>query len=147
VQRCKSVAMRMAPALRKTFKKWGHGRRFSHSRTQTSAQELALAMPLKCSTKFATKASGLSPAEKASIAGVEATGKKTSSAFVARNGMTRAPKHSLNLFDSGSSVSDDETSLERPRKCSQETPLSGVVPKSLVAKGIFEWFLFLCSCL
>jgi hypothetical protein len=129
----------MAPALRKTSRKWGHGRRSSHSGTQTSAQVLALVKPLKCNTKFAANSSRLSPAKKASITGVEAAGKKTSSTFTARSGVTHAPKHALNLFDSGSSASDDETApSRRPWKRSRETPLSGDVPKSLTAKSIFE---------
>jgi hypothetical protein len=102
--------------------------------TQTSAQELALAKPLKRSTKFAAKSFGLSPAEKASITGVEATGNKMSSTSTTGSDATRAPKRALNLFDSGSSVSDDGAApLERPQKHSWETSLSEDVPKSLAA--------------
>jgi hypothetical protein len=104
-----SAMMGMTPALRKTSKKWGRGRRSSHSGTQTSAQDLALARPMKHSIKFAAKFSELSPTEKASVAGVEAAGKKTSSTFTARSGATCALKCALNLFDIGSSASDDET--------------------------------------
>jgi hypothetical protein len=94
---------------------------------------------LKCSKKFAAKSFGLSPAEKASIAGVEVAGKKTSSTSVAESGATHAQKHVLNLFDSGSLASDDETTpLKRPQKYSRETSLSEDVPKSLSVKGIFE---------
>jgi hypothetical protein len=65
--------------------------------------------------KFATKSSGHSPGVKASIAGVEAAGKKMSSTSSARSGATRALKCALNLFDSGSSASDDGSApLERP---------------------------------
>jgi hypothetical protein len=89
--------------------------------------------------KHAAKSSGLSPMEKASIARVEAAGKKMSSTFTAGRGVTRAPKHVLNLFDSGSSASNDKTALsERPQKHSRETPLSEDVPRSLAVKGIFE---------
>jgi hypothetical protein len=109
VQKCKSAAIGMAPAPRKASRKWGAGRRSSHYGTQTSTQELALAKPLKHSMNFATKSSRLSPAEKASITGVEAASKKMSSTSAARSGATRAPKRALNLFDSSSSASDDET--------------------------------------
>jgi hypothetical protein len=96
-------------------------------------------MPMKCSMKFAAKSSRLSPSEKASFAGVESAGKKTSSTSVVRSGMTRALKCALNLFDSCSLACDDKTvPLGRPRKRSRETPLSEDVPKSLMAKGIFE---------
>jgi hypothetical protein len=139
MQKHKSAATGIAPAPRKTFGKWGRGRRSSHSRIQTSAQELALAKPLKHITKFTAKSSGLSPTEKASIAGVEAAGKKTSSTPTTGSGVTHAPKRALNLFDSSSSASDDDTApSEWPRKRSRETPLFEDVPKSLVAKGIFE---------
>jgi hypothetical protein len=137
--------MRMALALRKTSGKWGHGRRSSHSVTQASAQELALAKLLKCSMKFVAKSSGFSLAEKASVAGVEAAGKKMSSTSLAGSATTCAPKHALNLFDSGSLASDDETDPpKQPRKHSRETSLSEDVPKSLVAKSTYELFLFLC---
>jgi hypothetical protein len=53
-----------------------------------SAQELALAKPLKCNTKFAAKSSRLSPTEKASIVGVEAAGRKMSSTSAARSDAT-----------------------------------------------------------
>jgi hypothetical protein len=89
---------------RKTFGKRGHGRRSSHSLTQTSSQELALAKPLKHSTIFAAKSSELSPAEKASVAGIESARKKMSSTSTTRSGMIRAPKHALNLFDFVSSA-------------------------------------------
>jgi hypothetical protein len=89
--------------------------------------------------KFAAKSSGLSPAMKASIVGVEATGKKMSSTSAVGSDVTHAPKRVLNLFDSSLLMSDDETAPpERPRKCSRDTPLSEDVPKSLSVKGIFE---------
>jgi hypothetical protein len=115
VRKCKTAATVVAPALRKISGKWGRGRRSSHYVTQTSAQEVALAKPFKHSTKFATKSSGLSPAKKASITRFEATAKKMSSASAIGSGATYAPKCALNLFDSGSSTSNDETApLERP---------------------------------
>jgi hypothetical protein len=127
------------PTPRKTSEKWGRGRRSSHSVTQTSTQELALAKPLKCSMKFATKSSGLSPTKKASIARIEAAGKKMSSTSTAGSGATHAQKCALNLFDSGLSAFDDETDpLEWPRKCSWETSLSEDAPKSLAAKGFLS---------
>jgi hypothetical protein len=124
----KSAAMGVAPTLRKTSRKWGRGRISSHFVTHTSAQELALA-----------KSSRHSPTEKASITRIEVAGKKMSSTFMARSGVARDPKCVLNLFDSGSSVSDDDTAPpEQPQKCSWEPSLSEDVPKSLVAQGIFE---------
>jgi hypothetical protein len=89
--------------------------------------------------KFAIKSSRLSLAEKASIAGIEVANKKTSSTSATRGNVTHALKHALNLFDSGLSSSDDETTpLERPQKHSREIPLSEDVAKSLAVKGIFE---------
>jgi hypothetical protein len=115
VRKCMSATMGMTPAPRKTSGKWGRGRRSSHSGTQTSTQELAMARPLKHSIKFAAKFSRLSPTEKASVAGVEAAGKNTSSTFAAGSGVTCAPKCALNLIGSSSSVSNDETAPpERP---------------------------------
>jgi hypothetical protein len=117
----------------------GHGRRSSHSVTQTSTQELALAKPLKHSMKFVAKSSRHSPTEKASVAGVEAACKKMSSTFAARSGVTHAPKCALNLFDSSSLASN--VKIVPPKwsgKCSRETSLSEDVPKSLEAQGIFE---------
>jgi hypothetical protein len=135
----KSAAMGVAPTLRKTSRQWGRGRISSHFVTHTSTQELALAKSLKHSTKFAAKSSRHSPTEKASITRIEVAGKKMSSTFMARSGVARDPKCVLNLFDSGSPVSDDDTAPpEQPQKCSWEPSLSEDVPKSLVAQGIFE---------
>jgi hypothetical protein len=135
----RSAATGTTPAPRKIFRKRGHGRRSSHSGTHTSTQELALAKPLKCRMKFAIKSSRLSLAEKASIAGIEVASKKTSSTSATRGNVTHALKHALNLFDSGLSSSDDETTPpERPQKHSREIPLSEDVAKSLAVKGIFE---------
>jgi hypothetical protein len=54
--------------------------------------------------KLAAKSSGLSAAEKASLAGVDAANKK--------------PKHAVNLFGFDSSASDGEAvPSKRPRKC------------------------------
>jgi hypothetical protein len=105
--------------------------------TQTSAQELALAKPLKHSMKFAAKSSGLSLAEKAVVTGVEAAGKKMFSISATGSGATCAPKRALNLFDSGLSALDDGTApLEWPQKCSQET-------SSLVSKTMTDPLSFL----
>jgi hypothetical protein len=93
-RKVKSCAVVTALVVRKTFGKRGRGEKSIHSKTQTSAQELALAKPLKHSMKFAAKSSGLSAVEKASLAGVDAAGKK--------------PKRVLNLFGSDSSVSGSE---------------------------------------
>jgi hypothetical protein len=100
----KSAITGIAAAPRKIASKRGRGRRSSHSGTETSAQELALAKPLKCSMKFAVKSSGLSSAEKASVTGVGATGKKMCPTSTGGSGATRAPKRALNQFDSGSLV-------------------------------------------
>jgi hypothetical protein len=73
----KPAVMAPAPALRKTLEKCVCGRRSSHSGTQTFAQELALAKPLKHNNNFFVKSSGLSLAKKASVAGVDIAGKKS----------------------------------------------------------------------
>jgi hypothetical protein len=95
--------------------KQGHGRRSSHFRTQTSTKEFALAKPVKCSSKFAVKSSGLSVAEKASGMGIKIAGKKMSSTSTGGRGMTQALTRALNLFDSDSSASDDESAPSPPR--------------------------------
>jgi hypothetical protein len=122
-QKHKSAATGVALEPRKTFRKRGRGRRSSHSVTQTSAQEFALAKPLKRSTKM-------------------------TSTSAAGSGVTCAPKCGLNLFDSSSSASEDGTAPpERPQKRSWDTshfPFCGCI-KSLVTQGIFERFLFLFS--
>jgi hypothetical protein len=120
----------MASAPRKTSGRHGCGRRSSHSRVQTSAQELALSKALKPNKKFAVKTS---------IVGAEATGKKTLCTSAGRRGATRALKRVLNLFGSDSSASDGETvPVERLHKRSKETSLAQDIPKSSKSKGIFE---------
>jgi hypothetical protein len=53
----------------------------------------------------------------------------------------------LNLFDSGSSVFEGETTaLEPPQKCSRKSPPPKDIPKPSVVKGTFECFFFLCFC-
>jgi hypothetical protein len=96
---------------RKGSGKHGHGRKSSHPGAQTSAQELAVAKPLKRSMKFAAKSSRLSPG-----------GWKMSSASTGRGGATHAWKCALNLFGSDSSASDAEAALsEWPRKRPRES--------------------------
>jgi hypothetical protein len=70
-----------------------------------------LTKTLKHNMKFTAKSSGLSAAKKASLAGVNAVGKK--------------PKHALDLFSSDSSASDDEVvPSKRPRKHPRESSVS-----------------------
>jgi hypothetical protein len=119
--------------------KWGHRRRSSHSAVQTSVQELALAKPLKHSSKLATKSSGLSVAERAFVAGVKTGSKKMSSSFTDGSGMTPALTHALNLFDLDSSASDDENAPpEPPWKHLRGSPRPKDMPKSSATKGTFE---------
>jgi hypothetical protein len=94
VHKCKvkSSAAVTVPVARKASDKRGCGR--NHSEMQTSAQEISLAKALKRSMKFAAKSSGLSAVDKASLAGVNAVGKK--------------PKRALDLFGSDSSGSNSE---------------------------------------
>jgi hypothetical protein len=110
-----------------------HGRRSSHSVIQTSAQELALAKPLKCNVKFVAKSSRLSPTKKDVVAGIEAVAKKMSSTSTTGSGVTHAPKYALNLFDSSRTAP-----LEWSWKRYRETSFSKDVLKSLAALGIFE---------
>jgi hypothetical protein len=70
--------------------KWGRERKSSHCKTQTFAQELALAKPKKHSNKFAAKSSGLSPIEKASVMGNKVASKKPSSISAGGSGTTQA---------------------------------------------------------
>jgi hypothetical protein len=115
---------------RNTSGRRGHGRRSSRSRAQTSTQELALAKALKPYEKFATKTSA---------AGAKAACKKIFCTSTGRSGVTRAPKHALNLFGSDSSASDGKTThVERLCKHSKETSLAKDIPKSSALKGIFE---------
>jgi hypothetical protein len=87
-------------------------------------QELALAKPLKHSKKFVVKSSGLSLAKKASIVGIGIAGMKKSSTSTGGSDTTHASMHALNLFDSDSSASSDESvsyPVSRKRKQSLHT--------------------------
>jgi hypothetical protein len=75
---------------------------------QTSAQELVRAKPLKASQKFSLRSSGLSIIEKTSFVNVKISRGKTSSTSMGGGGLDWAPAHALDLFNSGSSASDDE---------------------------------------
>jgi hypothetical protein len=101
MQKHKSAATGVALEPRKTFRKRGRGRRSSHSVTQTSAQELALAKPLKRSTKM-------------------------TSTSAAGSGATCAPKCGLNLFDSSSSASEDGTAPKTFRGCIKSLVTQGI---------------------
>jgi hypothetical protein len=101
--------MAPAPASRKTLGKCGRERKSFDSGSQTSTLELVLAKPMKCSNKFVAISSGLSVAKKATAATVKVAGKKMHSASVGGSGTIQALTHALDLFGSGSSVSDDET--------------------------------------
>jgi hypothetical protein len=94
--------------LRKTSRKHGRGRKSFLSGTQTSAQELALAKPVKHISKFVVKSSGLTVIEKATAATIKIVGKNLCSTSTGGSGATWASTHALDFFDSGSSVSDDE---------------------------------------
>jgi hypothetical protein len=98
-----------APALRKASEKCVRRRRLSHSRNQTSARKLALAKPLKHGNKFVAKSSELRLVDKPSIAGIDIAGKKKSSTSVGGSSVTHALTCVLNLFDSNSSDSGDES--------------------------------------
>jgi hypothetical protein len=86
--KCKSTAVAPALALRKALKEWRCARGSSHSETQTSVQELALAKPMKPSKKFVAQSSGLNITEKTSSTNLHIAGKKTSSASSGRSDMT-----------------------------------------------------------
>jgi hypothetical protein len=124
-RKVKSSATATAPVVRKTSIKQGHGGKSIRSEMWTSPQDLALDKPLKCSTKFAAKSSGLSATEKASFVGVDSAGKK--------------PKRVLNLFGSDLSVSNCEAvPSKRPQKCPWESSISKEVPKPPPAGGKFD---------
>jgi hypothetical protein len=71
--------------------------------------EVALAEPVKSSSKFIAKSFGLSVVEKATVVSIRTAIKKTHSACVGGSSVIQALTRALYLFDSGSSVSDDET--------------------------------------
>jgi hypothetical protein len=108
VRKCESAVTASALVPRKTLGKHGRRRKSFHSEGQPSAQELALAKPVKCSNKFVVKSVGLRIAEKATIAVVKIAGKKTCSASAGESGATRALACALDLFGSGSLASDNE---------------------------------------
>jgi hypothetical protein len=105
-----------APALKKATEKWKHAKGSSCSRDQTSAQELALAKPLKQRRKFVSQSSGLSITEKTSFANVKISGAKTSLTSVGGGGEGQALAHALDLFDSDSSASDGEVAAPVPHR-------------------------------
>jgi hypothetical protein len=145
VQKHKFVAAVPAPMPWKASEKWRCAIRSSCSRTQTSTQELSLSKPMKPSKNFVAQSSGLSITEKTSSVNIKITGKKTSSTSVGGSNVTQALARALDLFDSGSSASDDEAAilappLKRPRK----STVPKNVPKSSgpsTTKGTFEVFL------
>jgi hypothetical protein len=138
----KSAATATTLVPRKTFEKWGRGRGSNCFGAQTSAQELAFANPLKCSMKFAAKSSGLSPTEKASLAGVRAASKKTLDSVVGR-GEILAPKHALKLFYSDLSASNEEAApSEGPQKCCRASSVPKDIPKPSPVEGMVESDLF-----
>jgi hypothetical protein len=128
-----SAAATPAPALRKIAGKQGCGRRLSHSETQTSAQELALAKSLKHSSKFAAKSSSISTAERASVASVKVVGKKMSSTCAGGSVAAHALTRVLNLFDSASD--NKNAPSEPPRKRLSKSPLAKGVRKPSMTKG------------
>jgi hypothetical protein len=101
---------------------------------------LALAKPMKHSNKFVVKSSEPSIAEKATAAIVNIAGKKMCSTSAGGSSATRALTRALDMFGSGLSVSNDETTppLEPPRKRPRKFPLPKDVPKPSVMKGNFE---------
>jgi hypothetical protein len=122
-------------ALRKTSRKHKHHRKSSYPRAQTSTQELALAKPLKRSTKFVVESSGLNPAKQ-----------KTSFAPAGGSGATRALKRALDLFGSDSLASDAKASPpEQSQKRPREFSILKDIPKSSSAKGAFSerWMLMI----
>jgi hypothetical protein len=114
MQKHKSAAMAPATMPRKASEKQRRGRGSSRSGTRTSAQEFALAKPLKPSKKFVAQSSGLSIAEKTSPTGVKIVCKKVSSTSTGGSDTTWASTRALDLFDSGSSASDGESTLSVP---------------------------------
>jgi hypothetical protein len=92
---------------------------------QSSSQELALAKPLKRSMKFATKSSGLSAAENASLAGVNAAGQK--------------PMHALDLFGPNSSAPNSKVvPSKKPQKRPRESSVLKQMLKLPPAGGMFD---------
>jgi hypothetical protein len=147
----KVVAAAQAPAPKKATEKHKRVKGASHSGDQTYAQELALAKPKKQSKKIISQSSGLSVAEKSSSLTIKISGGKTSSTSTDRGGMSRALTRVLDLFDSGSSASDDEAAtLVLRQKCPQKSPPSktSLKPSGAPAvKSISAWsFHFFWNC-
>jgi hypothetical protein len=104
----------------------------SRSGDQTSAQELVLAKALKLSQKFSSQPSGLSVMENTSPANVKISGDKTSSTSAGGGGLIRALAHALDLFDPGSSASDDEViaPVTHRKHLQKSPPLKGTSAQS-----------------
>jgi hypothetical protein len=109
VQKHKPPAATLAPMPRETSGKCGHGRKSFDSGTQTSALEVTLAKLVKRSNKFIAKSSRLIIVEKATATTIKIAGKKTHSASMGGSDTIQASTRVLDLFGSGSSASDDET--------------------------------------
>jgi hypothetical protein len=91
----------------------------------TSPHRVVIAKPLGRDKKLSVKSSGLSVAEKASLAGIGTAKEK--------------PKRALNLFDSDSSASDDDIApSQRPRKRVKDSSISKQVAKPALTRGMFE---------
>jgi hypothetical protein len=69
MEKRKSTTVVTASTPRKTSRKHGRGRKSNHYEAQTSAQELAMAKPVKPTKKFVVASSGLGP-----VVGVRAVG-------------------------------------------------------------------------
>jgi hypothetical protein len=75
--------------------------------------------------KLSVKSFGLSLAGKASLAGIGTAGGN--------------PKHALNLFDSDSLASNDDTApSQRPRKRAKDSSVSKQVVKPALTRGMLE---------
>jgi hypothetical protein len=115
----------MALVAGKTSRKRGRGRKLTRRETRTSAQDIAVAKPLGSGKILSAKSSGFSIAEKASLVGIETAGGK--------------PKCALNLFNSDSSTSNDDTTpSQRPRKCAKDSSVSKQVAKPALTRAMFE---------
>jgi hypothetical protein len=126
----KVVAAVQAPVPNKATEKRKCMKGSSRSGHQTSAQELALAKPLKQSRKFSSQSSGLSIIEKLPPRMLKLAGGKTSSTSAGGGGAGRDLSCALDLFDSGSSASNGEVLTPVPhRKHPQKSPPSKAILK------------------
>jgi hypothetical protein len=126
----KAAATVQASAPKKTTKKQKRMKGSSRLADRTSAQELALAKPLKHSQKFSSQPLGLGITKKTSSMNVKISGGKTSMTSTGGGGVDRAPTCTLVLFDSGSSASDGEAAAPVPRrKCPWKSPPLKAIPK------------------